>query len=72
MNNVDGACACCGNSTPYTGRLPIICPTCREARKQMVTGGNMAHLVSGGNFNIRLLLPDSELMPKPKTAADFR
>lgn len=67
MNNMDGECSCCGGSTPYTGRLPIICPVCREAREQMIAGGGVAQLTSGGKLNTRLLLPDSELMPKPVT-----
>jgi len=71
MNSVDGSCACCGGSTPYTGRLPIICPECREIRKQMIATGQVG-LLPSGNINTRLFLPDSELMPKPKTAADFR
>ena len=70
MNNVDGQCACCGDSTPYTGRLPIICPTCVEARKEIAGGG--AQLLSGNNLNPRLFLPDAALMPQPKTLADFR
>jgi len=70
MNNVDGSCACCGEGTQYTGRLPILCPACVEARKQ-ISGGGAAQLLSG-NLNPRLFLPDSELMPKPVTMADFR
>lgn len=64
MNIVDGACSCCGESTPYTGRLPILCSTCREAREQMIAKGGAAALTSG---NTRLLLSDSELVSKPIT-----
>jgi len=70
MNIVDGVCACCGESTPYTGRIPIICPHCREMRRQIANGSG-ANLLMRNDLNPRLFLPDSELMPKPKTIADF-
>jgi len=71
MNSVDGSCACCGEAVPYTGRIPILCPECREMRRQITNGSGAAQLLSG-NLNPRLFLPDSELMPRPKTAADFQ
>jgi hypothetical protein len=70
VNNVDGACACCDRSTPYTGRLPIICPTCADARKRIFEG-TMASLIGTSEVNSRLFLPDSELMPRPTTEADL-
>lgn len=70
MNIVDGNCACCGEPTQYTGRLPIICPHCQEMRRQ-IANGNGAELLMRNDLNSRLFLPDSELMPKPKTIADF-
>ena len=71
MNNIDGTCTCCGEPVQYDGTLPIICVSCREARKQIQTG-RMAQLLPSGNLNPRLFLPDSRLMPQPKTMADFR
>ena len=63
MNDMDGKCACCGDRTPYTGALPTLCPSCREARK-MLEEGSGTFLLPLNNLNPRLFLPDSELIKK--------
>lgn len=30
MNNIDANCFRCDKPTQYTGRLPILCPECRQ------------------------------------------
>jgi len=71
MASKEGACACCGEGTRYDGRIPILCPTCREARTLIAVDG-AAQLLSGSNLNPRLFLPDSMLIPKPMTMSGFR
>lgn len=66
MNNVDGICVCCGHDTPYTGNLPIICPSCQKIRADLSRAGvPQLGLVTSNNMSPRLFLPDSMLMPRP-------
>jgi len=67
MASKEGECACCGEGTQYDGRIPILCSSCREVRKQISANGGAAQLLPSGNINVRLFLPNSELIPKPVT-----
>jgi len=66
MASKEGECACCGEGTQYDGRIPILCSSCREARK-LIAGGNVLGFLPTSNLNPRLFLPNSELIPKPVT-----
>ena len=66
MNSVDGACAICGCDSPYTGRLPIFCESCRKAREAIANGQNLSYM-DNPKLAVKLMLPDSEFMPKPVT-----
>lgn len=71
MNEINGSCSVCGTPTQYTGKIPILCESCKGQRQQ-IASGDVAALQFRNYLNPRLFLPDSELMPKPKTIADFQ
>lgn len=71
MNEVNGSCSVCGTPTQYTGRIPILCESCRKARAQIARGGTAEFLINP-NLATKLFAPDEMLIPKPKTLADFR
>lgn len=70
MNNVNGSCACCEEPTAYTGKIPILCKSCRGLRQQISDGS--VSLLGNSNLNTRLFLPDSELVPRGITEAELR
>ena len=61
MNSVDGACAVCGGSATYTGRLPILCPLCYKARESLRKHGMLGYAPMERVKFPRLWLTDKEL-----------